>query len=156
MCPFSLNNNIQKLTVYYQEYRGGIWRSDVADGLSDKTALQHHYAISHPDIFDCRPLISRCYIVQFVAQPPFHILDICEDRWLNKIKARINIKKMVLPQFKQYLSGSYRFLTPLLHFFFLPCSFCAVILRCRVSLDPCLLFLYRGCTHWLSLQFNSF
>ena len=46
------------------------------------------------------PKMSECFIVTFVEQPSYDYLDICEDKWLNKISASINMHRIILPRIK--------------------------------------------------------
>ena len=47
-----------------------------------------------------KPKISDCFIVTFVEQPSYVYLDICEDKWLNKISASIYKHRTILPRIK--------------------------------------------------------
>jgi len=40
------------------------------------------------------------FIVTFIEQPSYDYLDICEDKWLNKISASINKHRIILPRIK--------------------------------------------------------
>jgi len=47
-----------------------------------------------------KPKISECFIVTFVEQPSYNYLDICEEKWLNKISTSINKHIIILPRIK--------------------------------------------------------
>ena len=47
-----------------------------------------------------RPNLSQCFSVIFVEEPPFDVLDICEDKWFHKLGASINLQTMILPATK--------------------------------------------------------
>jgi len=49
--------------------------------------------------FECF-IISECFIVMFVEQPSCDYLDICEDKWLNKMSASINKHRIILLRIK--------------------------------------------------------
>jgi len=56
---------------------------------------------SHRGTINCstasqKPPICEAYTVTFVEQTSFHSIDTCEDKWLNKLNARINIQSMIL------------------------------------------------------------
>jgi len=48
-----------------------------------------HVILSKPPIYDS-------YTVIFVEQPSFDYLDTCEDKWLGKPNAKINIQSMII------------------------------------------------------------
>nr|CAB3263342.1 uncharacterized protein LOC108950821 [Phallusia mammillata] len=67
------------------------WRTgDLTDAKGDKMALAKHYIINHPYPEKNKPDISSCFMVTFVEEPPMSRLDICEDKWLNDLRASIN------------------------------------------------------------------
>jgi len=47
---------------------------------------------------DTKPRIADCFNVSFVKQLPMHLLDITENKWLDKLGATININNMLLPK----------------------------------------------------------
>nr|CAB3263340.1 uncharacterized protein LOC108950821 [Phallusia mammillata] len=77
-----------------------IWAKFDTSQRNDGTALLHHFKDRHPNEFAKKTPMESCYCVAFVEQPRTADLDLAEDRWLNKIDAKINIKKMVLPRCK--------------------------------------------------------
>ena len=64
----------------------------------EQVPLLHH--VVHEDKIEKKPKISECFIVTFVEQPSYDYLDICEDKWLNKISASINKHRIILPRIK--------------------------------------------------------
>jgi len=62
----------------------------------EEGALIKHYTMKHPAISDNLPLLPNCYKVAFVEQPPCDNLDWCEDKWMHRIKASINLDRMIL------------------------------------------------------------
>ena len=46
----------------------------------NSTALLHHFAHNHPDIFYSKPDLSSCYSVVFVEQPTIFRLNFCEAK----------------------------------------------------------------------------
>lgn len=76
------------------------WNNFSISDFSDKTALLRHYFTHHSEFIADRPLISQCYVVIFVEQPRFDKLDVCEAKWFQLTKAKINIQKMVVPQIR--------------------------------------------------------
>ena len=59
--------------------------------------LQH---VVHENKIEKKPKISEYFIVTFVEQPSYDYLDICEDKWLNKISASITKHRIILPRIK--------------------------------------------------------
>jgi len=45
--------------------------------------------------------IPEDYILTFVEQPHFHSLNICEDKWCNRLDAQINIDSMIIPRVRK-------------------------------------------------------
>ena len=64
------------------------------------TALLQHYKSNHNLLLARRPNLSQCFSVIFVEEPPFDVLDICEDKWFHKLGASINLQTMILPAIK--------------------------------------------------------
>nr|CAB3263302.1 uncharacterized protein LOC108950347 [Phallusia mammillata] len=74
------------------------WKTFDCSANNDRAALLRHYAENHSAILKRKPHIHLCFFVVFVQMPSPNLLDIFEDKWLNKIKAEINIQKMILPR----------------------------------------------------------
>jgi len=66
----------------------------------EEGALIKHYTMKHPAISDNLPLLANCYKVTFVEQPPCENLGCCEDKWMHRIKASINLDRMILPDIR--------------------------------------------------------
>jgi len=64
----------------------------------EQVPLLHH--VVHEHKIEKKPKISECFVVTFVEQPSYDDLDICEDKWLNKISASINKHRIILPRIK--------------------------------------------------------
>jgi len=64
--------------------------------------LIKHYTMKHPCIRDNLPLVSNCYKVTFVEQPPCENLDWSEDKWMHRIKSSINLDRMILPDTRRF------------------------------------------------------
>ena len=77
-----------------------IWNQFKYDNIDDKAALLHHYHTFHQLTLQTKPDIADCFFVTFVGQTPKHLLSIYENIWLDKLKATININKMLLPSIK--------------------------------------------------------
>ena len=75
-----------------------MWNSFDVDAESDKAALLKYFYYKH-DISE-KPNLAQCFKDTFVIQPDPSRLDACEEKWFVKIRASINIKKMVLPTVK--------------------------------------------------------
>ena len=67
---------------------------------NDSTALLQHDKSNHNLLLASRPSLSQCFSVIFVEEPPFDMLDICEDKWFHKLGASINLQTMILPAIK--------------------------------------------------------
>ena len=63
----------------------------------EEGALIKHHTMKHPAISDNLPFLPNCYKVTFVEQSPCENLDWCEDKWIHRIKASINLDRMILP-----------------------------------------------------------
>ena len=68
----------------------------------EQVPLLHH--VVHEHKIEKKPKISECFIVTFVEQPSYDYLDICEDKWLNKISASINKHRIILPPLNDRLA----------------------------------------------------
>ena len=66
---------------------------EIDENNKDKVALLRHFSEFHDDVN--RP--PTPYSVTFVEEPN-SLLDFCEDKWHHKLKAQINIQKMILPR----------------------------------------------------------
>jgi len=64
---------------------------------NDVGALNKHYHTKHSETIHSSTSFSASYKVTFVEQPPCEDLDWCEDKWLHRINASINLGKMILP-----------------------------------------------------------
>ena len=72
------------------------WKNNISIG--DNAALLNHYYHKHPNHFKPKSFLSDYFTVIFLEQPPIHLLDICESRWINKLNATINIQTTILPK----------------------------------------------------------
>ena len=55
----------------------------------------------HYSTYDNKPKISDCYNVIFLEEPQnINRLDICESRWIHKLKVEININQTILPLYR--------------------------------------------------------
>jgi len=57
-------------------------------------ALTRHYSVFHGIIN--KPHIYEAFTITFVEQSIIHSLDTCEDKWLHKPNAQMNIQCMIL------------------------------------------------------------
>ena len=55
--------------------------------------LSRHCQVFH-DIIN-KPPIYNPYTIIFVEQPTFNCLHTCEDKWLNKVIAQMNVQSMI-------------------------------------------------------------
>jgi len=62
----------------------------------EECALIKHYTTKHSVINDNLPLLPNCYKVTFVEQRPCENLDWCGDKRMHRIKASINLDRMIL------------------------------------------------------------
>jgi len=74
------------------------WNTVNLSDDQEQVPLLHH--VVHEHKIEKKPKISECFIVTFVEQPSYDYLDICEDKWLNKISASINKHRIILPRIK--------------------------------------------------------
>ena len=86
-----------KFSTRWNAHRSAWKKYDISDN-TDQAALLRHAAL-HFDIND-KPQIFDCYSVYFVEQPNHDTLDICEDKWLHRTRASINIQDIMLPKIK--------------------------------------------------------
>ena len=71
------------------------------DKVDDKAALVKHYARFHADMFNAALEFHEAWTVVFLDCPANPAeLDLYENRWLDNLKASVNIQKMVLPTHK--------------------------------------------------------
>lgn len=63
----------------------------------DRSALVQHFQTRHPKIMQRKPELESCFTVAFVEEPPVHMLDVAENKWLIRTSASINNHKMILP-----------------------------------------------------------
>jgi len=66
----------------------------------EEGALIKHYTMKYLAISENLPLLPNCYMVTFVEQPPCENLDWCEDKWMHRIKALINLDRMIFPDIR--------------------------------------------------------
>ena len=91
----SLSGAIDHKT-YLKKIRGGF--GPLRPTLDPSMPLLQHVVHEHKILK--KPKISEYFIVTFVEQPSYDYLDICEDKWLNKISASINKHRIILPRIK--------------------------------------------------------
>ena len=66
---------------------------------NDKAALLAHYAKAHASDMDIN--LDQAFTVTFLEKPrDLRFLDILESRWINRLNAKINICKTILPEFR--------------------------------------------------------
>ena len=74
------------------------WKSFFVNGEGvEKSALLQHYVKHHEITLTTNPELENSFKVIFVEEPPVESLDVHENLWLIRIKATINIQKMILP-----------------------------------------------------------
>ena len=88
-----------KFSVRWNNHRH-TWKKFDISTQNDSTALLQHYKSNHNLLLARRPSLSQCFSVIFVEEPPFDVLDICEDKWFHKLGASINLQTMILPAIK--------------------------------------------------------
>ena len=88
-----------KFSVRWNNHRH-TWKKFDISTQNDSTALLQHYKSNHNLLLARRPNLSQCFSVIFVEEPPFDVLDICEDKWFHKLGASINLQTMILPAIK--------------------------------------------------------
>ena len=74
------------------------WNADNLSDDQEQVPLLQHVVHEHKIIK--KPKISECSIVKFVEQTSYNYFDICKDKWLNKISAKINKHRIILPHIK--------------------------------------------------------
>jgi len=90
--------NKNKFSTRWNKHRSN-WNQAKFDNGDDGTAaLFNHYINKHKS--NTELILSQCYTVSFVEQPPYNKLDLAEDKWFNQIGATINVKKMITPRYK--------------------------------------------------------
>jgi len=100
------------------------WNTVNLSNDQEQVPLLHH--VVHEHKIEKKPKISEYFIVMFVEQPSYDYLDICEDKWLNKISAIFASHLMIdLPLFRRCSWLHFCFGAP---FFLL--SFIALSSRC--------------------------
>ena len=72
------------------------WNTVNLSNDQEQVPLLHH--VVHEHKIEKKPKISECFIVTFVEQPSYDYLNICEDKWLNKISASIMKHRIILPR----------------------------------------------------------
>ena len=88
-----------KFSVRWNNHRH-TWKKFDISTKNDSTALLQHYKSNHNLLLARRPNLTQCFSVIFVEEPPFDVLDICEDKWFHKLGASINLQTMILPAIK--------------------------------------------------------
>ena len=68
------------------------------DTKSDENALHNHYFINHQEYI--KKELSECFKIIFLEKPRKEQLDVCEDFWIGKLGASINVNKTFLPTIK--------------------------------------------------------
>ena len=81
-----------KFSVRWSAHRTN-WKKFKFEENNDRAALLKHYANYHEKTLIKKPCISDCFWVIFIEQLSKKNLDLCEDRWLCKLNAKININK---------------------------------------------------------------
>jgi len=78
-----------------------IWKNLIrSSDNNDKAALLRHYAKFHYNILQEKPNLSDCFHVTFIEESEMQRLDWFEGKWFHKLRAKININKLLLPKFK--------------------------------------------------------
>ena len=76
------------------------WKSKKTQNYTDKAALLLHFHNYHKNLISSHAHISECYHVKCFHKPSnYPILDISQSKWINKLKATMNINRILLPQF---------------------------------------------------------
>ena len=84
-------------TKRWNEHRSR-WKKKVVEN-DDKAALLTHYAKAHAN--DMTIELHQAFYVTFAEKPrDLQFLDVLESRWINRLNAKINICKTVLPKFR--------------------------------------------------------
>ena len=72
-----------------------MWKKGVVE-KNDRAALRTHYAKNHS--LSNTLTLPQAYSVTFIDKPHSKgMLDIYESQWIQKLKAKININRTVLP-----------------------------------------------------------
>ena len=69
-----------KFSVRWNNHRH-TWKKFDISTQNDSTALLQHYKSNHNLLLARRPNLSQCFSVIFVEEPPFDVLDICEEKF---------------------------------------------------------------------------
>jgi len=70
------------------------WKNPQAEGWGD---LIKQFIMKHrDDINNNLPLLSDCYQATFVEQPQCENLERCDIKWIYRVKAPINLDRMIL------------------------------------------------------------
>ena len=56
------------------------WKKFDISTQDNSTTLMQHSKCNHNLLLACRPSLSQYFSVIFVEEPPFDMLDICEDK----------------------------------------------------------------------------
>ena len=90
-----------KFSVRWAAHRS-FWNNKFSEcNNTDQAALLKHYHNYHYSTHANKPKISDCYNVIFLEEPQnINRLDICESRWIHKLKAEININQTILPIYR--------------------------------------------------------
>ena len=68
---------------------------------TDQAALLTHYHNYHYSTHVNKPKISDCFYVIFLEEPQnTNTLNVCESRWIRKLKAKINMNQTILPIYR--------------------------------------------------------
>jgi len=86
-----------KFSKCWNSHRSSWNTVNLSDDQKQVPLLQH---VVHEHKIEKKRKISECFIDTFVEQHSYNYLDICEDKWLNKINASINKHRIILPHIK--------------------------------------------------------
>ena len=68
--------------------------------ITDEKALFHHFREHHRVKLGKDLKLSDAYQLIFLEEPDYNKLDIQESYWIDKLNAKINIAKTILPRYK--------------------------------------------------------
>ena len=90
-----------RFSIRWNNHRSA-WNSQKTFNVNEDgtAALFQHYQQQHQVNLTKGLKICQCFTVIFVEQPDYDRLDRAEDKWVNKIGATINIKRIILPKIK--------------------------------------------------------
>lgn len=91
-----VGQTINKFSKRWAGHRA-TWKKFDCNVQNEQASLLIHYTKLHPSALNNYPVLSQCFKVTFVDQPPQHLLDKFENQWQTRIKATINISKMIIP-----------------------------------------------------------